>query len=144
MAVVRFRDPFEEMDQMLSSFGGRWRGGIMPMDAFEHQGVYTLRFDLPGVNPDDVDVTVENNVLTVTADRPVEETEEVTWMLRERPSGTHRREVRLGDRLDAGNVNANYENGVLTVLIPMREEAKPFKVSISSGITDKLTAGSTS
>lgn len=139
--MVRFADPFQEMDRMMSSFGGRWRGGIMPMDAFEHNGIYTLRFDLPGVDPDKIDLTVENSVLTVTAERPIEETEEVTWLLRERPSGTHRREVRLGDRLDASNVVANYDNGVLTVTIPMREEAKPHKVSISTDTAEKLTAG---
>lgn len=141
MTMTRFMDPFEEIDRVMSSFGGRWRGGIMPMDAFEHDGVYTLRFDLPGVDPDNVDLTVEDQVLTVTAERPVEETEEVTWLLRERPSGTHRREVRLGDRLDASKINASYDNGVLTVTIPMREEAKPHKVAISSGTAEKLTAG---
>lgn len=116
----------------------------MPMDAFEHEGIYTLRFDLPGVNPDHVDLTVEGNVLTVTAERPVEETEDVTWLLRERPSGTHRREVRLGERLDTNNVVASHDNGVLTVTIPMREEVKPHKVAISSGTAEKLTAGTTS
>lgn len=139
--MMRFTDPFEEMDRMLSSFGGRWRGGIMPMDAFEHDGVYTLRFDLPGVDPDNVDLMVEGNVLTVTAERPAETTEDVTWLLRERPSGTHRREVRLGERLDTGKVDASYDNGVLTVTIPMREEAKPHKVSILGGTSEKLTAG---
>ena len=139
--TMRFIDPFEEMDRMMSSFGGRWRGGIMPMDAFEKDGIYTLRFDLPGVNPDDVDLTVEGKVLTVTAERPVEETEGATWLLRERPSGTHRREVRLGDRLDATNVNASYDNGVLTVTIPTREEAKPHKVDISSAAREELAAG---
>lgn len=141
VTMMRFMDPFEEVDRMMSSFGGRWRGGIMPMDAFEQDGVYTLRFDLPGVNPEDVDLTVEGNVLTVTAKRPVEEIGEVTWLLRERPSGLHRREVRLGDRLDAGKVNASHENGVLTVTIPMREEAKPHKVSISASTADRLTGG---
>ena len=104
--MMRFMDPFEEIDRIAGSFGGRWRGGIMPMDAFEHDGIYTLRFDLPGVNPDHVDLTVEGNVLTVTAERAVEETGDVTWLLRERPAGTHRREVRLGDHLDAARVNA--------------------------------------
>lgn len=141
VTMTRFIDPFEEMDRMMTSFGGRWRGGIMPMDAFEQNGVYTLRFDLPGVRPDDVDVTVEGNVLTVTAERPVEGTEDVTWLLRERPAGTHQREVRLGDRLDAGKVDASHDNGVLTVTIPMREEAKPHKVAISSASAEKLTAG---
>ena len=62
-------------------------------------------------------------------------------LLRERPSGTHRREVRLGDRLDAANVTAHHDNGVLTVTIPVREEAKPTKVSISSGGPEQITAG---
>ena len=142
MTTLRFRDPFEEMDRMMSAFGGRAHGGIMPLDAFEADGVYTLRFDLPGVDPDAVDLTVEGNTLTVTADRPVEQTEGVTWLLRERPTGTHSREVRLGERLDTGRVDAAFDNGVLTVTIPMREEAKPQKVSITAGGNKTLTAGS--
>lgn len=137
-------DPFEEMDRMLNTFGGRWRGGMMPLDAFEKDGTYTLRFDVPGVDPENVDLTVEGNMLTVTAERSLEETEGATWLLRERPSGTHSREVRLGDRLDTGNVKASYNNGVLTVEIPMRAEARPHKVSISAGDKEKLTAGASS
>lgn len=139
--ATRFIDPFEEMDRVMTSFGGRLRGGIMPMDAFEHDGLYVLRFDLPGVDPEQVDLTVEGNVLTVTVERPVEETEEVTWLLRERPSGTHRREVRLGQRLDTGRIQASQDKGVLTVTIPMREEAKPHKVAIGSGSPEQITAG---
>jgi HSP20 family protein len=134
-------DPFEEIDRMMSSFGGRWRGGLMPMDAFERDGVYTLRFDLPGVEPDHVDVTVENNILTVTAERKWEETEGATWLLRERPTGTHRREVRLGDRLDSTGVNATYDNGVLVVTIPMREEARPQKISITADTKKAIPSG---
>ena len=138
--MLRFADPFEDMERLLSSFGGRWRGGIMPVDAYEKDGTYTLRFDLPGVDPDDVDLTVEGNVLTVTAESPVDGDDGVTWLLRERPSGSHRREVRLGEHLDAGAVEANFENGVLSVTIPMREEAKPHKVAISSGASGQITA----
>lgn len=140
--MLRFTDPLDEMDRLLSSFGGRWRGGIMPVDAYEKDGIYTLRFDLPGVDPDKVDLTVEGNVLTVTAESPVEDEESVTWLLRERPSGSHRREVRLGEHLDAGAVEANLDNGVLTVTIPMREEAKPHKVAISSGVSGQIAADS--
>ncbi len=136
--MLRIMDPFEEMDRMLAA---RARGGIMPMDAYEHDGVYTLRFDLPGVDPDHVDLSVEHQVLTVTVERPIEETEEVTWLLRERPSGTPQRTVRLGERLDASNISANYDRGVLTVMIPVREEAKPQKVAISTGSAEQLTAG---
>jgi HSP20 family protein len=135
-------DPFEEMDRMLNTFPGRGRGGMMPLDAFEKDGVYTLRFDVPGVDPADVDLTVEGSLLTVTAERPLEETEGATWLLRERPSGTHRREVRLGERLDTGNVKASYDNGVLTVEIPMRPEARPHKVAINASDNEKLTSGS--
>ncbi|HEX6299643.1 MAG TPA: Hsp20/alpha crystallin family protein [Acidimicrobiia bacterium] len=144
MVAIRFVDPFEDLDRMVSSFGGRWRGGIMPLDAYEKNGVYTLRFDLPGVDPSKMDLTVENNVLTVTAESPEEDDEGATWLLRERPSGQHRREVRLGEHLDASAVDANFDNGVLTVIIPMREEAKPHKVAISSSGSAGITAGESS
>lgn len=141
--MARFVDPFEEMDRMFGSLGGRARsGGLMPMDAFEKDGVYTLRFDLAGADPDAVDVTVESGLLTVTAERPVEETEGVNWLVRERPTGTHSRQVRLGQRLDPGNVEAHYDHGVLTVTIPIRPEAKPHKVSISGGGQQTISAGS--
>lgn len=116
----------------------------MPLDAYEKNGVYTLRFDLPGVDPSKMDLTVENNVLTVTAESPEEDDEGATWLLRERPSGQHRREVRLGEHLDASAVDANFDNGVLTVIIPMREEAKPHKVAISSSGSAGITAGESS
>ncbi len=131
--MLRFNDPFAEMDRMLSQVGGRWRGGLMPMDAFEKDDHYTLRFDLPGVDPDHVDLTVEAGVLRVTAERKIEDTEGANWLMRERPTGRHSREVRLGNRLDAAGVTASYDHGVLTVSIPMKEEAKPRKVSIASG-----------
>lgn len=130
--MLRFSDPTENLERMMSSFGGRWRGGIMPMDAFEKDGIYTLRFDLPGVDPGQVDVTVEGSTLTVTAEAPSDEPEDVTWLLRERPAGHHRREVRLGEQLDPGRVDASFDNGVLTVTIPLREESKPHKVAISA------------
>ena len=129
--MLRFNDPFAEMDRLLGEMGGRWRGGLMPMDAFEKNGVYTLRFDLPGVDPDHVDLTVEAGVMRVTAERKVEDTEGANWLLRERPTGRHSREVRLGNRLDPGAVKASYDQGVLTVTIPIKEEAKPRKISIT-------------
>lgn len=139
--MLRFADPFEEIERAMNQFGGRWRGGIMPMDAYETDGQYTLRFDIPGVDPDAVDLTVENNVLTVTAARRTEDPEDVNWLLRERPTGQHSRQVRLGDMLDTGHVDASYDNGVLTVSIPMREESKPRKVSIQSKEREAIGAG---
>ena len=138
--MPRPTEPLDERDRRPATLGGRRRGGLMPVDAFEKDGIYTLRFDLPGVDPDDVDLTVENQVLTVTAESPGDDEEGVTWLLRERPSGSHRREVRVGEHLDAGAVVANFVNGVLTVTIPMREEAKPHKVSITSGSPGQISA----
>lgn len=144
--MARFPDPFDEMERMFGAVGGRWRtGGLMPMDAFERDGVYTLRFDLAGADPEQVDLTVESGMLTVTAERPVEEdTEGVNWLVRERPTGTHSRQVRLGERLDPGNVEAQYDRGVLTVTIPIRPEAKPHRVSINTGSQRTIDTGSMS
>lgn len=134
--MLRFSEPFENLEQMMDTFSGRWRGGLMPMDAYEKDGIYTLRFDLPGVHPQSVDVTVEGFTLTVTAEAPEDDPGDVTWLVRERPSGHHRREVRLGEHLDPALVDASFDNGVLTVTIPMREESKPYKVSINAPTRD--------
>ena len=131
--MFRFSDPFEEMDRVMNQVGGRWRGGLMPMDAFEKDGVYTLKFDLPGVEPDHVDLTVDSGVMRVTVDRKIEDTEGANWLLRERATGTTSREIRLGNRLDASAVEASYDQGVLTVTLPIKEEAKPRRVSIGAG-----------
>lgn len=140
--ALRFTDPFEEINQFFR--GSSWRGGMAPMDAYEKDGMYTLRFDLPGVDPDHVDLMVEHNVLTVTADRKPEDTEGANWLLRERPTGTHSREVRLGDRLDAGKVQASYDQGVLTVTIPIRAEAMAQRIAITPGSHNAITVESDS
>lgn len=140
--MARFVDPFEEMDRMLATAGSRWRGGVMPLDAYETDGEYVLRFDLPGVPRDKIDVTVEDKVLTVKVERPSEDTVGANWMLRERPTGIHSRQVRLGDSLDASNVEADYSEGTLTLTIPVREEAKPHKIEITSHKGKVLEAAS--
>ncbi len=131
--MTRFIDPFDEMDRMLATMGGRWRGGHMLLDAYEKDDVYVLRFDLPGVSKEDIDLTVENNVLTVKAQRELEDTVGANWIIRERPTGIHSRSVRLGQRLDVTEIGANYENGVLLVSIPIKEEAKPHKIEVEVG-----------
>ena len=138
--MARFIDPFEEMDRMLAAAANRNRAGVMPLDAYEKDGVYTLRFDLPGVDPEKIDVTVEDRVLTVKAERLFEDTVGANWMLRERPTGTHSRQVRLGDSLDPSKVNATYNEGVLTVTLPVREEAMPRKIEVTSHRQEALEA----
>ncbi|MGZ5385693.1 MAG: Hsp20/alpha crystallin family protein, partial [Acidimicrobiia bacterium] len=84
----------------------------------------------------------ENNVLTVKAERMLEDTEGANWLLRERPTSTHSRQVRLGERLDTGSLNATYDQGVLTVTLPMREESKPRRVAIEHGAHKAITVES--
>ncbi|CAN5810144.1 hypothetical protein BH18ACT6_BH18ACT6_06780 [soil metagenome] len=98
-------------------------------------GPITLAFDLPGVDPETVELTVENSILTVTVERPVEDTEGANWLMRERPAGRHSRQIRLGPLVDTGNVDAAYDRGVLTVTLPMREEAKPQRITIKSTLS---------
>ena len=130
---MRFFDPFAEIDRMMQGVSGPG-AGTMPMDVFERDGDYMVRFDLPGIDPDDISLTVENAVLTVTVERPWEDTSDVNWLVRERPAGKHSRQLRLGRSLDASAMKASYDNGVLSVLIPTREEAKPFSVEIARDV----------
>ncbi len=141
--MTRYFDPFEGFDRMLASAQGQWRGGQMLLDAYEKDDVYVLRFDLPGVSQDDIDLTVENNVLTVRARRDIEDTVGANWLIRERPSGVHSRSVRLGQRLDVSEISARYESGVLAVNIPIREEAKPQKIEVEiADMTPAIEAAS--
>jgi HSP20 family protein len=140
--MARFVDPFEEMDRMLANAGSRWRGGVMPLDAYEKDGEYVLRFDVPGVSRDRIDVTIEDRVLTVKAERTVEDTVGANWMLRERPTGINSRQVRLGDSLDVGNVKADYTEGILMLTIPVKEDAKPQKIEVTSHKAGVLEASS--
>jgi len=126
---MRLFDPFAEFDRLALATRS---GGFMPMDLYELDGTYFLKFDLAGIDPDTIDLTVENQTLTVTVDRPTEDTEGANWLVRERPAGKHSRQLRLGPSLDSANIDAAYDQGVLTVTIPVREEAKPHRVSVKS------------
>ncbi len=129
---MRFFDPFAELDRMMRGGGISPTAGTMPMDVFERDGDYIVRFDLPGIETDNIELAVEDSVLTVTVERHWEDTEGVNWLVRERPAGKHSRQLHLGRALNSADMRASYENGVLTVLIPTKEEAKPFKVPIST------------
>jgi HSP20 family protein len=133
--LVRY-DPFRELDRVTDQFFGGGGGRSpqwMPMDAVRRGHEVTLRFDLPGVSTDTIDVTVERNVLTVKAERSWQPAEGDEVLARERPQGSVTRQVMLGDSLDAENLEARYDAGVLTVTIPVAEQAKPRKVEIQSG-----------
>ena len=106
----------------------------MPMDAYRVGDEFVVAFDLPGVSPDAIELDVERNVLTVKAERrPLELGEGVELQVSERPLGVFSRQLFLGDTLDADQISATYDNGVLTLRIPVAAKAKPRKIAISSG-----------
>lgn len=133
--LMRF-DPFREIDrvsQMLSQQGSGRMSSSMPMDAYREGDSFVVRFDLPGVDPASIDLTVEKNVLTVRAERRWEPSEGQDVVIAERPQGTFTRQIFLGESLDAENVSASYDHGVLTLMIPVAEQAKPRKVEVQAG-----------
>lgn len=149
--LLRF-DPFHEFDQTLDEIREPRarvpiRSRSIPMDAYRHGGTFRLHFDVPGVDPDTIAITVENDVLTVEAQRIWKETEDDEVVIRERPQGTFRRELLLSESLDREHIEAQYDSGVLTVTMPLVERAKPKKIVISTGGEPKVieaTAAETS
>ena len=128
-------DPFRELDrltqQAFGTNGTLARPSAMPMDAWREGDTFRVEFDLPGVEPDSIDLDVERNVVTVKAERPAPggATELIAA---ERPRGIFSRQLVLGDNLDTEHITASYDAGVLTLQIPVAERAKPRKISISS------------
>ena len=104
----------------------------MPVDAYRNGDEFVIAFDLPGVDPDAIDIDVERNVLTVRAERrPIDLGEQATVQLSERPLGVFSRQLFLGDALDTDHIRAVYDNGVLVVRILIAEKAKPRKISVA-------------
>jgi HSP20 family protein len=126
-------DPFREMDRLTQQvFGTAARPAAMPMDAYRQGDHFYIHFDLPGVQPDSVELTVEQNVLTVRAERTPTQADGAEMIVSERPYGTFTRQVFLGDTLDADRIAADYAAGVLSLTIPVREAAKPRSIQITS------------
>jgi HSP20 family protein len=136
-------DPFRELDrltqQVFGNSSGTWsRPTAMPMDAYRVGDEFVVAFDLPGVSPDAIELDVERNVLTVKAERrPTLETEHVEMQVAERPLGMFSRQLFLGDTLDAENISAHYDSGVLTLRIPIAPQAKPRKIEITHTENEK-------
>jgi HSP20 family protein len=102
------------------------------MDAWRDGDDFYVEFDLPGINPDSIDLDVERNVVTVKAERPVRDAN-TEMIAAERPRGIFSRQLVLGDNLDTDNITASFDGGVLKLRIPVAEQAKPRKILISSG-----------
>ncbi len=139
--MLRF-DPFSDLDALSRGLWSNQTGTnrtprFMPMDLCKIDDHYVLTTDLPGVDPGSVDVNVDNGTLTISAHRTSRSEDSVQWLASERFFGTYRRQLSLGDGIDASAISATYENGVLTVTIPIAERAKPRKVEVTRGGTAK-------
>jgi HSP20 family protein len=132
--LMRF-DPFREVDRMAEQVDQVFRRGnsVMPMDAVRHDDRVLVSFDLPGVDPESIDLTVERDVLTVTATRRFEKSEADEVLASERPQGTFTRRVLLGESLDISQLEATYDQGVLSITIPVAEQAQPRKITVGGG-----------
>jgi HSP20 family protein len=136
-------DPFRELDRLTQqvfntngSPGTLARPSVMPMDAWRDGDTFHVEFDLPGINPDSIDLDVERNVVTVKAERPPRASD-AELIAAERPRGIFSRQLILGDNLDTEHISASYDAGVLTLQIPVAERAKPRKISVTSKGDDK-------
>ena len=133
MSVMRY-DPFGELDrtaeQLLADVARRRQPQRFPMDAYRRGDRFFVHLDLPGVESDSIELTSEQNVLTITAERSFEIGDADQVVAMERPQGTFSRQLFLSESLDSEQIQATYDKGVLTLEIPVAERAKPRKIQI--------------
>jgi HSP20 family protein len=127
---MRF-DPFRELDRVAQVVTNRVQ--TMPLDAYRDGDRFFVLIDIPGVDPQSIDLTVERNVLTVRAERHWEPAEGQEVLVQERPQGAFHRQLFLGDGLDTERIEAAYQHGVLTLTVPVADQAKPHRVEITGG-----------
>ena len=135
--LIRNADPFREFDRLTQQLMGTTnRPAVMPMDAWREGDRFVLEFDLPGVATESIDLDVERNVLTIRAERLARNGD---WQMlaSERPRGTFSRQLVLGDNLDLERIDAAYRDGVLRLVVPVAEKAKPRKIEIQTDADDR-------
>jgi HSP20 family protein len=131
-------DPFRQFDRLAEQvLGTAARPAAMPMDAWRAGNEFIVEFDLPGIDPDSIDLNVERNVLTVRAERRPSTGNDVELIAAERPRGVFSRQVFLGDSLDTEGIAASYTSGVLRLTVPVAEKAQPRKIAISTPSDDR-------
>ncbi|MHC5795146.1 Hsp20/alpha crystallin family protein [Lacisediminihabitans sp. FW035] len=127
-------DPFSEMDRLTGMLvGGRTGPKFMPVDLYREGDRYILSADLPGIDPGSVDVDVDGQLLTLRAQRTAGSADGAKWLAHERPSGSYLRQFSLGEGVDPEKISAHYDNGVLSVILPVSEKVKPRKIQVMSG-----------
>lgn len=149
MSVIRFepfRDPFRELDRLMSMAASGTRAPLgMPMDVYRGEdGSYHVEADLPGADPDSVEVTVEHGVLTIHAERTPHYGESERVVVAERPQGSFTRQLSLGEGVDTEQLTAEYADGVLHVILPASPQTQPRRVEITRAAGGSRTiSGST-
>lgn len=144
--MLRF-DPFRDIDRLTEQLLGSPAGSartprFMPLDLYRSGDYYVLHADLPGVDPGSVDVSVDSGTLTITAQRSAHNEADVQWVSSERFTGTFQRQISLSEGLDPEGISATYENGVLTVTLPVARAAKPRRIQVDAGgRRESITAG---
>lgn len=130
-------DPFRELERWTQQLMGQrdtWaRPAVMPMDAYRAGKEFIVAFDLPGVDPASVEVGVARDVLSVKVERTPTTGDGIEWQVAERPTGVFSRQLFIGETLDTDHIQASYDAGVLTLRIPVAEQAKPRRIPISAG-----------
>ena len=128
--LIRSADPFRELDRLTQQLMGTTNRPVtMPMDAWREGDTFVLELDLPGVNAESIDLDVERNVLTIRAER-VAGNGDWQMLAAERPRGAFSRQLVLGDNLDLDRIEASYRDGVLRLLVPVAEKAKPRRIEV--------------
>ncbi|MGY1593300.1 Hsp20/alpha crystallin family protein [Geodermatophilus sp. SYSU D00708] len=151
MAMLTAYDPFaatnaafRALDQLTGRTGSTARPlSGMPMDAYRVGDNFVAHFDLPGVDPGSIDLSVEGTTLTVTAERSVPQLENAEWAVAERPYGSYTRQLVLGRSLDTDRLEASYHDGVLTLSIPVAEKARARKITVTRADTPTSVEGRT-
>lgn len=144
MTVMRF-DPFHDLDRIAGEMlRGSHTPKSMPMEAYRRGDEFFVHLDVPGVSRDDVELTVEHNVVNIRAERRPSRQDDDEVLVDERPQGTFTRQFVLGENLDTGNISAEYEHGVLTLRIPVSQESKPRRVAIgrATAVPEQPATGS--
>ncbi len=139
--LTRF-DPFANFDQISGELPRALsrRASGMPIDAYRHEDNWVVRIDLPGVEPGSIDLTVDRNVLRIEAKRNWQPAEGDLVLVTERPRGTFSRQLLLSEDIDSAAINADYRDGVLTVVLPVAEVAKPRKVAVVTSAPSPVEA----
>ncbi len=126
-------DPLSELDRLASGLlQSRPGPRVMPVDLYREADRYILTADLPGVEPESIDIDVDGQLLTIRAQRTAPRTEGAKWLVQERPAGTYLRQFSIGEGVDSANISASYDNGVLSLVIPVSQKAKPRKIHVLS------------